>query len=176
MKSSDSEIWDTLQPVNRTTETPIPLTVKQQATRLFCQEKRAAEEQQLIKSEMHSTLQWYLSKCFSLLGCISDYSNAEKCALVKEGLYLETTFNSLLVAFHASLIALDSFTAMVGLSEVNDFSSLESERDVIHTVDFGAVYDYEEDILDTLSDCEESEDECSDSDLMETLHYIQHLK
>ena len=177
VKSPDSAIWETLLPNTSPSETArstIPLAIKQQATRLFCLQKRAIEEQTMVRSEMFSTLQWYQEKCLSLLDTISDYSNAEKCALVKEGLYLESAFNALLLAFQpylpdTSLNALYNFSAMVGLSEAVDVDYLISEN-TIDSVDCEAVLDFEEYLV---SDFDDSDEDYNNSDLID---YIQHLK
>ncbi|KAH3822500.1 hypothetical protein DPMN_124280 [Dreissena polymorpha] len=79
--------------------TSLPVSVKQQAVRLYCMTQRAAEEKELVKSEIESTLHFYFNKHSGLLNKVLNNVSGEMAVIIKEGLYVEMKLTSLLQAF-----------------------------------------------------------------------------
>lgn len=62
-------------------------------------EKRACEEQDIVRAEMQSTLDWYNFHHELMLTAMYMYTTGQKAHIVKEGLYVEMMLNSLCQAF-----------------------------------------------------------------------------
>jgi hypothetical protein len=170
VKSCDGELWDALKSKSETVQRhSVPVSIKHQTVKWHCMEKRAAEEQQLVKAEMKSALKWYMYQHACILNVVPLYNRGEKAVIIKEGLYVEMVFNSLLNVFQpyvndSSFSTLNGFANMVGLNKVEEvaISSLGSEiNDLNSTMD--CISDFE------LSDDSESDDDFTDSEILQVL-------
>jgi hypothetical protein len=163
VKSCDSKLWDILKSSDvGAWRTSVPVSVKQQAVRLFCMTQRAAEEKELLISEMKSTLHFFSNEHSGLLNKVLDNVKGDMPVIIKEGLYVEMKFNSLLKAFQSylpdlTLTLLSDFAQKVGLtsvqeariSEINDGNLPEYELEPSEPTD---VILSDEDFTDSDSD------------------------
>ncbi|KAH3882473.1 hypothetical protein DPMN_006413 [Dreissena polymorpha] len=100
VKSCDSNLWDILKSLDvGARRTSVPVSVKQKDFVLYCMTQRAAEEKELVKSKIESTLLFYFNKHSGLLNKVLNNVSGETAVIIKEGLYVEMKFTSLLKAF-----------------------------------------------------------------------------
>ncbi|KAH3807432.1 hypothetical protein DPMN_135773 [Dreissena polymorpha] len=77
----------------------LPVSVKQQAVRLYCMTQKIAEDKELVKSDIESKLHFYFNKHSGLLNKVLNTVSGEMAVIIKKGLYVEMKFTSLLKAF-----------------------------------------------------------------------------
>ncbi|XP_053402702.1 glutamic acid-rich protein-like [Mercenaria mercenaria] len=132
VKDTDAAIWTGLQ--LHATSDAVPHRVQQQAVQYYSMVKRALEEQEMLKQEMHSTIGWYHFQHNSLLEMIQTASKVECAFLVKEGLHTEMMLKVLSLSYQPFIdIQFEEhseFSSMVGMTKVDEITYSDFKEEV----------------------------------------------